>query len=269
MTEIPSHLLDRTRSRRQALGLPVAGGDGGGAGASGGGAVAVPAGGGVAPAGGSNLPKGPAAPSGPVEKAKAPAKPPAPYVEAYQRRKKIPMWAMPVLAIMPVWAVLFAGTMEPPKSRTLTLVQAGAGVYGGGAGCAGCHGGTGGGGVGPQLSGGVVVRDFANPIDQVRWIILGSADPRGKALYESIGKVSKGGMPGFGETLSLTEIVEVTLHERLTLSGGSLADEAEAWADLRKIPEEYPEFGFTEEEVELLLEEIAAQNGVVIPAAAE
>lgn len=264
MTEIPSHLLDRTRSRRQALGLPVAGGDGGAASAPGG-AVAVPAAGGVATSGGANLPKGPAAPSGPIEKATPAAKPPAPYIEAYHRRKKIPMWAMPVLAIMPLWAVLYAGTLEPPKSKTLSLVEAGAGVYSGAAGCSACHGAAGGGGVGPQLSGGAVVRDFKNPTDQVRWVILGSGDARGKALYESLGKVSKGGMPGFGKTLKLQEIVEAILHERVSLSGGKLTDEVEGWADLRKIPEEFPEFGYTEADVELILEEIAAQNSVVIP----
>ncbi|MCC6433702.1 MAG: c-type cytochrome [Acidimicrobiales bacterium] len=264
MTEIPDHLLERTRSRRQALGLPVSGGGDGGA------AAATPAaggggGGGAVAATGSNLPKGPVAPSGPAAAAAKPAKPLAPYIEASKRRTRIPVWAMPVVAILPLWAFLYAGTLEPPKKTVLTLKEAGAEVYSGAAACAGCHGATGGGGVGPQLSGGAAAETFPNPVDMVRWVILGSAG--GADLYAAAGKQSKGGMPAFGETLSLTQIVEVVLHERQTLAGHDIAEDAEGWADLRELVEEFPERGYTEAEIDLIIEEIVAQEGVEIPAA--
>lgn len=264
MTEIPDHLLERTRSRRQALGLPVSGGGDGAAAAAP--AAAGGGGGGAVAATGSNLPKGPVSPSGPVAAAAKPAKPLAPYIEASKRRTRIPVWAMPVVAILPLWAFLYAGTLEPPKKTVLTLAEAGAGVYSGAAACAGCHGATGGGGVGPQLSNGAVAATFPNPVDQVRWVILGSAG--GADLYAAAGKQSKGGMPAFGETLSLTQIVEVVLHERKALAGHPVADDAEGWADLRELVEEFPERGYTEAEIDLILEEIAVQEGVEIPAPA-
>lgn len=261
MTEIPDHLLQRTRSRRQALGLPVSGGDG--AGDAGAPAPAASGGGGGAVAStGGNLPKGPAAPSGPLTTAKAAAKPPAPYDVASSRRTRIPVWAMPVVAILPLWAFLYAGTMTKPPSKTLTLVEAGAEVYGA-AGCAGCHGAGGGGGVGPALAKGAVIATYPNPVDQVRWIILGSAG--GGELYAKAGKNSKGGMPAFGKTLTLDQIVEVVLHERQTIAGQKPEADAEGWADLRKLPEEFPDLGYTKAQVDLILEEISAQEGVTIP----
>lgn len=261
MTEIPDHLLERTRSRRQALGLPVSGG-GDGAGAAAAPAAAGGGGGGAVTAAASNLPKGPVAPSGPVAAPAKPAKPLAPYIEASKRRTRIPVWAMPVVAILPLWAFLYAGTLEPPKKTVLTLAESGAEVYTGAAACAGCHGATGGGGVGPQLSAGAVAKTFANPVDQVRWVILGSAG--GAEVYAKAGKQPKGGMPAFGETLTLTQIVEVVLHERKTLSAHPVADDAEGWADLRQLADEF-DGKYTEAEITTILEEIAAQEGVTIP----
>ena len=265
VTEIPDHLLDRTRSRRQALGLPVTG-DGGGGAASGTGvpAPAAAAGGAVSPA---NLPKGPVAPSGPSKAAVPALKAPAPFVEAARRRQRIPVWAMPVVAMLPLWAFLYAGTLEPPKSTNLTLLQAGAVVYSGAAACSACHGAGGAGGVGPQLSAGTVIRTFPDPVDQVRWVILGSKG--GADLYNAAGKQSKGGMPAFGteKLLTLKQIVEVVLHERKTLSGHATEEDAEAWAGLRALVEEFPDLHYTKEQVELILEEIAKQESVEIPEA--
>ena len=263
VTEIPDHLLDRTRSRRQALGLAVTG-DGGGGAATGTG-VPVPAaaaGGAVSPA---NLPKGPVAPSGPSKAAVPALKAPAPFVEAARRRQRIPVWAMPVVAMLPLWAFLYAGTLEPPKSTNLTLLQAGAVVYSGAAACSACHGAGGAGGVGPQLSAGTVIRTFPDPVDQVRWVILGSAG--GADLYAAAGKQSKGGMPAFGKTLTLIQIVESVLHERTSLSAHPVEEDAEAWAGLRALVEEFPDLHYTKEQVELILEEIAEQESVEIPEA--
>lgn len=269
MTEIPDHLLDRTRSRRQALGLPVSGGDGGGGGdaAAGAPAAAAAGGSGGAVATASSQPKGPVAPSGPAAAARPAVKPPAPYIEASLKRRRIPVWAMPVVAILPLWAFLYAGTLEPPKVTTLSLRQTGAEEYVGAAGCSACHGATGGGGVGPALAAGAVIATFPNPVDHVRWVILGSAD--GEEVYSAAGKQPKGGMPAFGETLTLDQIVATVLHERTDLSAQPVEAEAEQWADLRQLPEEFPDLGYTEEQVETILEEIATQEAVEIPEAEE
>jgi len=262
VTEIPEHLLERTRSRRQALGLPVAGGDGGDGGGAAAAPVAAAGGGGAAVAGAP--PKGPVAPTGGGAAVSRPApRPPAPYVEASRRRTRIPAWAVPVVAILPLWGFLYAGTLQPPKSRTLTLVAEGAVVYSGAAGCSGCHGATGGGGVGPQLSAGSVIKTYPNPVDHVRWVILGSAG--GADLYAKAGKQAKGGMPAFAETQTLEQIVAVVLHERSTLSGKPISEEAEQWAGLRDLVTEFPDLGYTEAQVNTILEEIASQNGVTIP----
>ncbi len=169
---------------------------------------------------------------------------------------------MPVVAILPLWALLYAGTMTKPHSKTPTLVEAGGEVFSA-AGCAGCHGASGGGGVGPAIAKGAVIATYPNPVDQVRWVILGSTG--GGELYAKAGKTSIGGMPAFGETLTLSQIVEVVLHERQTLSGQKAEADAEGWADLRKLPEEFSALGYTSGEVEMILEEMAAQEGISMP----
>ena len=109
MTEVPEHLLARSRERRAALGL---GGEGG----------AAPEAASAAPdAGGSEVEK-----AAPVAPAKVAASTPAvatpkepepvpPYVEAAIRRKRVPYWAMPVIAFLPIWGVLYAQSLTPPE----------------------------------------------------------------------------------------------------------------------------------------------------------
>lgn len=266
MTEIPDHLLQRTRSRRQALGLPVSDDGGAGDAGEGGAAPATPAsGGGAVATTGASPPKGPVAPSGPLERPASTPEPVAPYVEASLRRRRIPVWAMPVVAVLPIWAFLYAGTLEPAPITDLSLRQEGAVVYSGAAGCAGCHGGTGGGGIGPAFVNGAAVNTFPDPVDHVRWIILGSAG--GSEVYAAAGRQSVGGMPAFGETLTLAEIVGVVLHERQDLAGAEAEADAEAWAGLRELPGEFADLGYTDEEVTVILEEIAEQESVEIPEA--
>jgi hypothetical protein len=74
-------------------------------------------------------------------------------------------------------------------------------------------------------------------------------------------------MPAFGETLSLEQIVAVVLHERVDLAAKPIDEEAEQWAGLRDLVEEFPDLGYTEAQVNTILEEIASQNGVTIPEA--
>lgn len=205
MTEIPPHLLERTRQRRLTLGLP--------AGASP--ETSDPNAAGNKP---DAAPAPPTAAKGPTlaKTASAPApaapKPIPPYMQAYERRPKIPFWAMPVLIGLPIWAVFYAGTLQPPATGELTLAEEGAEVYA--ARCASCHGGGGGGGAGPKLSDGAVVQTFSKPVDHLRWLLLGSAGGTTNGAYGDNAKPSRGGMPAFQDALTAEELVAVVLHER-------------------------------------------------------
>lgn len=263
MTEIPEHLLQRTRSRRQALGLPVGEGDAGGGAAAApaaGGAVAVPSASAAAA-----LPKGPVAPASPVPAPQQAPKPVPHYVQAYNSRRKIPIWAMPALLALPLWAVLYAGTLTDPPTTEVTLLIEGSEVYA--ANCASCHGGGGAGGVGPAISDGAVLATFPDPVEHVKWIITGSAGAEG-GVYGANATPSVGGMPAFAASLSLEEIVAVVLHERETQSGETTDQVAEQWGDLGRLIDDpaVVEAGatFTEEEVTTALEHIAEEQGVEI-----
>lgn len=214
MTEIPEHLLARSRERRAALGL--GGGDQGGADAGAPSqasqeADAAPA---KAPA-----PKAPAAPPAPPAPPPPPP-PPPPYVTAAQGRPNIPRWAVPVLAMLPIWAVVYAGVLDVPEQAITDPVLAqGEEIY---SSCAGCHGSGGEGGTGPALNGGEVLLTFPDPQQHIAWVTEGS--PGGGTPYGSPDRpggqqISQGGMPGFGEQLSEEEIIAVVRYEREVLSG--------------------------------------------------
>ncbi len=212
VTEIPEHLLKRSQARRAAMG-------GGGAGDEGGGEAATPAeaapGTAVAPAAAAPA----AAAATPTEVVPAAPEPVPPYVEAAQRRKRVPLWALPVLAALPVWAFVYAATLEPPSLGESDPLSFGEQVYA--SNCATCHGATGGGGVGPALSGGAVLDTFSDPADQIEWIKLGSSGTQnaGATTYGDTAKPIAGGMPGWEGTLSPEEINAVVYYERSGLSG--------------------------------------------------
>jgi mono/diheme cytochrome c family protein len=204
MTEVPEHLLARSRARREAAGL------------------ATPSEGGAAPAPATGAEVEPAASAAVATPAAAtppapppPPKPDPPYIQAYKNRKKIPFWAMPALFILPFWAFIYANTLEePPKAATGPLA-AGAKIYNN---CASCHGASGGGGSGPSFQNGVLGQDWPNFVDQMRWVALGSAgwpDP----TYGANNKPKKGGMPGWHTSLTPLQIAEVVRYEREVLSG--------------------------------------------------
>ena len=115
MTEIPEHLLKRSRERRAALGLPTDGGEGttGRRGAArrrrhgpGDGPPLDPAGAGRGRAGRAGHRPAPAAP---------PPRPDPPYVAAAKAAPKIPWWAMPVVALLPLWVLLYAWALSPRR----------------------------------------------------------------------------------------------------------------------------------------------------------
>jgi mono/diheme cytochrome c family protein len=222
VTEIPEHLLRRSRERREALGLAKPGEAAPPAPASEAGAVepaaAVPAAPETAPA------PAPAAPPPPPP----PPKPDPPYVQAAKRRRRIPIWAMPVLVALPVWGFIYATTLETPTNPNdpLTVGQE---VYGQ---CAPCHGATGGGGVGPALTDGDTVLTFPDFRDHLIWVRDGTAAARPDRTYGDPNREGgahtlddfSGTMPAFG-SLSEEDLIAVVRYEREVLSGVDPADE--------------------------------------------
>jgi len=239
MTEIPEHLLKRSRERRSAIG----GGDDDDA-AESTPAASVPATtGDAAPA---------AAPSGPPERAAAPVAsepeapaPDLPVVAAYKSRRKVPYWAMAALALLPVWAFMYARAVTTQAEEAAGPLAEGELIYGN---CASCHGGAGQGvaGLGYQFSEGEVVRTYPNIEDQLRFVYWGSAeyalagidiagDPDREGGPHITG--AQGVMPAQGAdaggALTDYEILGVVCHERYTLGGAEEIDgfeeEFEKW----------------------------------------
>jgi mono/diheme cytochrome c family protein len=205
LTEIPEHLLKRSRERRAAMGrggdAPEGDSTDSGA-ASPSDAAPVPAA--ATPA---------TAPAATVEE--APPPPPAPepaYIQAAKRRKRVPYWATAVLAALPLWGYVYVRTLEPPPAGEDDPLVLGAEVYA--ANCQSCHGATGGGGAGAQLSDGEVTANWPDWRDQAAWVRIGSADYPA-ATHGALGKPTGGlgTMPGW-PTLTDQQIAEVVLHER-------------------------------------------------------
>ena len=209
MTEIPEHLLKRSKERRSAIG----GGD-------------APAEGG-APAG---PPTSEAVEAAPVAAAAAAAVVPAPApvpepvrpeVAAALSRRKIPFWAMPVLAALPLWAYVYQATLEPAPSKELTPVDAGGQIYVSSA-CVSCHQADGGGSSAvPALTG--VLKTWPDYRDQMAWVRIGST---GWGTYSTTyGATNKpiggGGMPNF-PALTDQQLAQVILYERVQFGGMAL-----------------------------------------------
>lgn len=217
MTEVPDHLLARSKARRAALGL---GGDDGGD---------------AAPATEAPEPSAAVEKATPTAPAKAAAAAPAtaspkepeplpPYIEAAERRKRIPVWAMPVVLFLPLWGIFYAQTLSEAPSKEKTELELGAEVYAGK--CSSCHGANGGGGVGRPLSNGEVLKTFPTIEQQMEFIKVGTdgfagggyGDPNregGQHIAGSFGAK----MPAFATGLTDAELLAVTRHERETLSG--------------------------------------------------
>lgn len=214
MTEIPEHLLKRSKERKAALSGES--GDAAEAPAETSKAIepaAAPAAPAVAAA---PLPDVPAEPFVPVKT--------APYVEQYKARKKMPFWIAPVLLALPVWAMFYVGTLERVPQGLTGLLGEGEELYIE-AGCSGCHGAEGGGGIGPALAGGEVHITFTSIEDQMAWIARGSAIVGTGNNYASADSPRQrpvaGQMPGYGlgasTELDVEELLAVTLYERTQL----------------------------------------------------
>ena len=231
MTEIPEHLLKRSRERRSAIGGGTSGDD------AGGGDDAAP--GASTPATTSSTAAA-AAPGGPVERAAAPTpaapeppKPDIPVVAAYKSRKKIPFWAMTALALLPVWAFMYARAVTTQAEEAAGPLAEGELIYGN---CASCHGGAGQGvsGLGYAFADGEVLRTFPNIEDQIRFVYFGTAEYL-QAGIEIYGDADREGGPHLtgeqgvmpaqgaevGGALTDYELLGVVCHERYVLGGAA------------------------------------------------
>lgn len=131
-------------------------------------------------------------------------------------RSGIPAWMMPVLLILPFWAIVYMGAFAEPKAEG--GARTGPQIYAS-AGCGACHGPTGGGGVGPKLSGGDTKLTFPAVEDMVKWVNEGSSPVRGQP-YGDPGRPggqrgpASGGMPAFAGQLSPEEVTTVVEYVR-------------------------------------------------------
>ena len=216
MTEIPEHLLRRSRERRAALG-----GDGGEQAATAE-ATAVTAetpkataavvassappatqaggGGGMEPAVGTSVT---------TPDAEAPRIGPT--------RTKIPLWVMPLLAALPLWGIIYLGAFgnrNPAAANDPAVV--GGQLFA--ANCSSCHGANGEGGVGPKLAGGEVVKTWPKVADHVSWVRTGGTPFIGKT-YGAQGHTvpANNVMPAFAGTLTDTQIAQVVCYERVSM----------------------------------------------------
>jgi mono/diheme cytochrome c family protein len=246
VTEVPEHLLQRSRDRRAALGLG-GGGEGAGPAAS---ASGEDAGTDVEASAGATAAAAPAA-AAPAEVEAKPPEPLPPYVEAALQRRRIPFWAMPVVGLLPIWAILYAGSLSPADTGGPSQLDLGAEIFA--SKCASCHGGSGGGGVGRKLSEGEVLKTFPNIAEQLAFVAHGSdgaglgnvyGDPNREGGPHIAGTYNGNKMPAFLDVLKPEELLAVVRHERETISGEEVppeevgADETRVWPNGNPIFEE-------------------------------
>jgi mono/diheme cytochrome c family protein len=211
LTEIPEHLLKRSKSARAAAG----GGDSGDS---------------STPSTSTPVPAAAAAPvvraaaAAPVVKAET-VKPMPAVVRAAKERKRIPIWAMPVVAGLPIWGLLYFQAIKAPKVRVTGPLAEGAAVYNK---CVSCHGAEGGGGVGYSFVNNSLWQTFPTIEEQISYVYHGTKGVRGLPYGAAdrpggvrIGGV-KGAMPNWGQKsggeLTDPELVAVICHERQTLA---------------------------------------------------
>ncbi len=89
--------------------------------------------------------------------------------------------------------------------------------------CSSCHGASGEGGVGPAFAD--VTSTFASCSDHIEWVTLGSAGWP-DATYGDGGKPVAGGMPGYGASLSESDLAGIALYERVQFGGQAMEEAA-------------------------------------------
>lgn len=228
MTEIPEHLLKRSRDRK-------AGGSGDSSSAPATTGSEVVAASAAAPATRAAAPE-PTAP---------PVKPDPPYVAAAKKRGRIPSWAMLTLSLLPLFVFMYVRGLQPQKAEASGPILIGQENYGA---CASCHGADGSGGAGRVLKDGQALLTFPHIEDMLNWVYVGSEAFRaaGVATYGDPNRedgahapYSYNGSPmpaqgaRYGGALTDYEILGLVCHIRYDLSGadpsGDWAEEYEKW----------------------------------------
>ena len=218
MTEVPEHLLQRSRERRAALGgesappaAPSGGGDRGGG--EPGAAVATTA----------------AAPAPAVVEEVVPPRPVPPEVQAALQRKKLPRWMPPVGVAALLWTFIYAGVLfNPGVTISDPVLLQGKEIFA--TQCSGCHGAGGEGGTGRPLAGQALLT-FPNIADHLHWVHNGSpakgtpyGDPN-RPGGQHVSQDNWGAMPAFGQEnggpLSADEILAVVRYEREVLNNAT------------------------------------------------
>lgn len=223
MIEVPEHLLARSRQRRAELT-----GEGGEDSPAPAASPAAPV-----PAAAASAPAAPAPAPVPAAPEPAAPEPVPPYVEAARQRKKMPVWAAPVMVFLPIWAIFYVGTLEPPASDELVLIENGSVVYS--TTCASCHGADGGGtATGRQINDGELLltfpagEDFNGLAQHLSWVYLGTQGTRSLG-FDSYGNPDRpggarvagsfaNGMSGFAN-LDMEDLTSVVFYERVTHGG--------------------------------------------------
>jgi mono/diheme cytochrome c family protein len=247
LTEIPEHLLERSRARRAALGL--GGGDA---------PAAKPAGDTPAVASSAALAK--AAAAAPVVAAKKPEVVQSPEVRAANARKKVPWWAAPVLLFLPLWGFLYVQTLTPPAAHAAGLFAEGEEIY---AKCAGCHGASGGGaGAIPGFTNGTLLATFPDFAHHVEWVARGSDGFKSIGTYGATNRPVAGGMPGWAGQLTAKQLLAVVYYERIHFGGQTEEELAqlEAFAENVALPANF-EPTLNLDDIQALLAELAPEAG--------
>jgi mono/diheme cytochrome c family protein len=126
---------------------------------------------------------------------------------------------MPVLLLLPLWAVVYMGAFGERGGAELSPLELGAQVYQT-AGCGACHGPAGQGvGAFPALAGGEAALTFPDEADHIAWVEEGSQGKQGQPYGDPNRPggqrvATSGGMPPFAGLLTPEEIAAVVLFER-------------------------------------------------------
>jgi mono/diheme cytochrome c family protein len=229
LTEVPEYLFERSKERRRALGLLSD--DGGSSGGADAGSPASPAL--ASPAAASPSPAAAITPH--VE----PPRQLSPAAVAGTSRDKVPLWILPVLFLLPIWGFTYVQLLEDDEVAAVTALSTGAQIFATNQ-CAGCHGGGGGGGVGYQLNNGEVLLTFSEIDPMLEWIASGTeqwgvgnviGDPNREGGAHIAG--DRAVMPGFGETLSESDIYAVSRFVREQFGAEELTAAETAARDLK------------------------------------
>jgi len=222
VTEIPEHLLKRSKERRAALG-----GDGAEAPAASAPATVASTSPAAAPA-----PTAPARAPKSAPAAPPPPKPDPPFIAAAKNRKKVPFWAMATLSLLPIWGFMYVQGVKPDAKVVHGPLGDGSALFISAV-CSSCHNADGSGAVGRKLNEGEVLLTFPHIEDQLNLVYVGSQAYRdsGVGFY---GDASRGhlGYNGAympyqgtksGGAMTDAQILAVVCHERYDLGGADPA----------------------------------------------